>query len=199
MKYKYHPIYKYLFFFVITYAFLKHQNLMENNRLLVNTFIITIFAMLVDQMFIHNNLTIFQPLSDQYFDDNAQIKVIEKELEQELKEQKMIEKMKKKQNKKSKKDKNEEVREKSFEDKNADHYNNSQDIPYNVNEEYERRPTRLPTHSEDDERHYTFYEPSLEQVDIFAPTETYNRYKPQKQPVNNYVEDNFDNIFAYNS
>ena len=33
--------------------------------------------MIVDQMFIHNNLTIFQPLSDQYFDDNVQIKITE--------------------------------------------------------------------------------------------------------------------------
>ena len=103
MEYKYHPIYKYLFFFVITYAFMKHQSIMENNRLLINTFIITIFVMIIDQMFIHNNLSIFQPLSDQYFDDNAQIKVIEKELEEEIKEQKIIEKMKKKRNQKKKK------------------------------------------------------------------------------------------------
>ena len=199
MEYKYHPIYKYLFFFVITYAFLKHQNLMENNRLLINSFIITIFGMLVDQMFIHNNLTIFQPLSDQYFDNNPQIKVIEKELEQELKDQKIIEKMKKKNKKKNKKNINEEVREKTFEDNNANYYNESQDIPYNENEEYERRSKRLPSHRENDEKHYTFYEPSLEQVDIFAPTESYNKYKPQKQPINNYVEDNFDNIFAYNA
>jgi hypothetical protein len=173
---------------------------MENNRLLINTFIITVFGMLVDQMFIHNNLTIFQPLSDQYFDDNAQIKVIEKELEQEIKEQKIIEKMKKSKSKsKSKKEIKEDAREKSFEDESADYYNKSQDEPYDETEEYERRPNRLPTRREDDERHYTFYEPSLEQVDIFAPTETYNRYKPQKQPQNNYIEDNFDNILAYNA
>ena len=42
--------------------------------------------MIVDQMFIHNNLTIFQPLSDQYFDDNVQIKITEKQLDQEIKE-----------------------------------------------------------------------------------------------------------------
>ena len=155
--------------------------------------------MIIDQMFIHNNLSIFQPLSDQYFDDNAQIKVIEKELEEEIKEQKIIEKMKKK--KKSKKEK-EEQREKSFEDENADYYNKSQDIPYNEDNdrlEYERKPRRTPTHREDDEQHYTFYEPTLEQEDIFAPTETYNRYKPQRQPQNYYPEDNFDNILAYNA
>ena len=87
MEYKYHPIYKYLFFFVITYAYMKHQSIMEDKILLVNSVILTIFAMIVDQMFIHNNLSIFQPLSDQYFDDNAQIKITEKQLEQELKEE----------------------------------------------------------------------------------------------------------------
>ena len=115
MEYKYHPIYKYLFFFVITYAYMKHQSIMEDKILLVNSIVLTIFVMIVDQMFIHNNLTIFQPLSDQYFDDNAQIKITEKQLEQEIKEEKMIEKMKKKK-KKSKKELKEEAREKSFED-----------------------------------------------------------------------------------
>ena len=89
MEYKYHPIYKYLFFFVITYAYMKHQTIMEDKILLVNSIVLTIFVMIVDQMFIHNNLTIFQPLSDQYFDDNAQIKITEKQLEQEIKEEKI--------------------------------------------------------------------------------------------------------------
>ena len=79
MEYKYHPIYKYLFFFVITYAYMKHQTIMEDKILLVNSIVLTIFVMIVDQMFIHNNLTIFQPLSDQYFDDNVQIKITEKQ------------------------------------------------------------------------------------------------------------------------
>ena len=199
MEYKYHPIYKYLFFFVIAYAFMKHQNIMDDKRLIVNTIILTIFVMIVDQMFIHNNLTIFQPLSDQFFDDNAQIKIIEKELDKEIKEEKMLEKMKKKKKSKSKRELKDKEREKSFEDENAENYNKSQDVPYNESEEYERRPRRLPTHREDDEKHYTFYEPSLEQTDIFEPTENYNRYMPQKQQRNNYYEDDFDNILAYNA
>ena len=199
MEYKYHPIYKYLFFFVITYAYMKHQAIMEDKMLLINSIILTIFVMIVDQMFIHNNLSIFQPLSDQYFDDNAQIKITEKQLEQEIKEEKMIEKMKKKK-KKSKEELKEEAREKSFEDENAEYYNQSQEDPYTPpNDTYEHRPRRLPTHREDDERHYTFYEPTLEQADIFAPTQNYNRYQPQKQNVNHYPEDNFDNILAYNA
>lgn len=179
---------------------MKHQALMQDDKLLINSILITIFAMIVDQMFIHNNLSIFQPLSDQYFDDNPQIKVIEKELDEELKEQKMIDKMTKKKNKKNKK-KNKVDREKYFKDEKANNYNESQEIPYDPSEDetYEKRPRRLPTHREDDERHYTFYEPSLEQADIFAPTETYNRYLPQKQPINHYPEDNFDNILAYNA
>lgn len=66
MEYRYHPIYKYIAFYIILYAFLKHQKIMENNALIINTFFITIFVMIVDQLFIANNLTIFQPLSDQY-------------------------------------------------------------------------------------------------------------------------------------
>ena len=53
---------------------------MENNVLLVNSFFITIFVMIVDQMFILNNLTIFQPLSDQYF-DSTPINVVKQELD----------------------------------------------------------------------------------------------------------------------
>lgn len=173
---------------------------MQNDKLLINSIILTIFAMIVDQMFIHNNLSIFQPLSDQYFDDNPQIKVIEKQLDEEIKEDKIIDKMTKKNNKKNKK-KKKINREDYFKDEKAKEYNDSQENPYNPNEEevYETRPRRLPTHREDDEKHYTFYEPSLEQSDIFAPTETYNKYLPQKQSINHYPEDNFDNILAYNA
>jgi hypothetical protein len=81
MEYRYHPIYKYIAFYIILYAFLRHQKVMENNVLLVNSFLITLFVMIVDQMFIANNLTIFQPLSDQYF-DSTPFSVVEKELEE---------------------------------------------------------------------------------------------------------------------
>ena len=81
IEYRYHPIYKYIAFYIILYAFLRHQKIMENNVLLVNTFFITIFVMVVDQMFIANNLTIFQPLSDQYF-DSTPMSVIKQELDE---------------------------------------------------------------------------------------------------------------------
>ena len=63
---------------------MKHQAIMEDKLLLINSLILTIFVMIVDQMFIHNNLTIFQPLSDQYFDDNAQIKITEKDFKHKI-------------------------------------------------------------------------------------------------------------------
>ena len=83
MEYRYHPIYKYIAFYIILYAFLRHQKIMENNVLLVNTFFITIFVMIVDQMFIANNLTIFQTLSDQYF-DSTPMSVVKQELYEEF-------------------------------------------------------------------------------------------------------------------
>lgn len=199
MEYKYHPIYKYLFFFVITYAFLRHQQVMPLDKLLINTIIVSIFAMIVDHMFVHNHLSIFQPLSDQYFDDNPEIKIVEKELEKEIKEDKMIEKMKKKKNKKNKKKNAEQDRERTFEDHNAEKYNREQEDPYNPENEYERRPSRLPKFREDEFKHYTFYEPSLEQAGMFEPTENYNRYTPSQQSNNRFIEDNFDNILAYNA
>ena len=110
MEYKYHPIFKYLAFFIITYMFLRHQKIMANDLLLLNTFIVTIFLIILDYGFIHNHLTLIQPLSDQYF-DSTDMKQIEKELDKEvIKEQKIIEKIKKKDKKKDKKKKTEEIK-----------------------------------------------------------------------------------------
>jgi hypothetical protein len=83
--------------------FLRHQNIMKHDLLLLNTLIITAFAMIVDHFFIHNHLTIIQPLSDQYF-DSTDMKLIEKELDKEIqKEDILIEKIKKNDKKKDKK------------------------------------------------------------------------------------------------
>lgn len=103
MEYKYHPAFKHLTFFVITYLFLRHQCILSNEVLFINSIIITVFLIILDHLFIHNHLTPLQSLSDQYFDD-VDIVQLEKELEEEDTEK--SEKKKKKKNKKSKKEKN---------------------------------------------------------------------------------------------
>ena len=196
MEYKYHPIYKYLVYLIISYTFLRHQNLMANDKLLINTVLLTVFVIIVDHMFIHNHITLNQSLAEQHI-DNTDIKIMEQQLEDEIrKEDKIIEKMKKKKKSKSKKqlkrEKEEVLREKSFDDEVANNYNEQQEIPYDAEEEkYQRRPRRLPERDED--KHYQFYEPNLEQADIFAPTQNYNRYTPS-----NNME-MADDILAYNA
>ena len=195
MEYKYHPIYKYLVYLIISYTFLRHQNLMPNDKLLVNTILLTVFVIIVDHMFVHNHITLNQSLADQHI-DNTDIKIMEKQLEDEIrKEDKMIEKMKKKKKKSKKqqiKEKKEAIREKSFEDEVANSYNEQQEIPYDPEEEYyQRKPRRLP--DRDDKKHYQFYEPNLEQADIFTPTQNYNRYTPSNDV--GFADD----ILAYNA
>jgi hypothetical protein len=176
--------------------FLRHQNIMKHDLLLLNTLIITAFAMIVDHFFIHNHLTIIQPLSDQYF-DSTDMKLIEKELDKEIqKEDILIEKIKKKDEKKEKKKSRKEkkiqeeldaelIKEANIDlnkedfyneqlyDNYPEDYNEQQENPYyNDNEDYriQKRPDRLRVRTP--EKHYAFSEPLL---------------------------DNADNILAYNS
>lgn len=167
---------------------------MENNVLLVNSFFITLFVMIVDQMFIANNLTIFQPLSDQYF-DSTPISAIQKELDEtpindlidieseavEVAEAAEIEeKLKKKyKTKKSKKSKtnnkknnkvNNTVSNNQIDLKNEDlYYNNEDEMYYNeyYNEPQQQKPSRY-TEPGYHERGYDFQEPTLNNDNYFS-------------------------------
>jgi len=108
MEYKYHPAFKHLVFFVIVYLFLRHQELMSNELLFINSIIITVFLIILDHLFIHNHLTPLQSLSDQYFDD-IDIVQLEQELLDEEKEERVDKKDKKKKGSKSKKNKVEKM------------------------------------------------------------------------------------------
>ena len=144
---------------------------MENNQLLVNSFFITLFVMIVDQMFIANNLTIFQPLSDQYFDQTP-MSTIKQELEEtpineddiknDDEQQVEEEKPKKKKSKKSKKTKQTN---KPIDLNNEDIYYNNEDEMY-YNQYYDETQQQRPERYVDDTyggRGYNFQEPVLNQ------------------------------------
>lgn len=103
MEYKYHPAFKHLTFFIIVYLFLRHQEIMTNELLFINSIIITVFLIILDHLFIHNHLTPLQSLSDQYFDDidivQLEQEIFEKENEESDNSKKKKKKSKKNQNK----------------------------------------------------------------------------------------------------
>ncbi len=178
MEYKYHPIYKYVVFFVLTYMYLRHENLMKHDVLLLTTLIVTAFAMIVDHMFIHNHLTIIQPLSDQYF-DSTDMKLIEKELDKEIKkEEKLIEKIKEKAPKDNKKNKDkkkkkeevkldeEDIYNEQLYDNYPEQYNEQQENPYYEDDDFyqpQNKPDRLRVRTPS--KHYAFSEPQIDQMD----------------------------------
>ncbi len=166
---------------------MRHQKIMKYDLLLLNSLILTAFVMIVDHAFIHNHLTIIQPLSDQYF-DSTDMKQIEKALDEEIKkEDKIIEKIKKKdkkndkkKTKKSKKEReNEEILMKQqidleqadiyneqLYDNYPEEYNDQQENPYYEEDKYYKpqgRPNRLRNRS--NEKHYQFSEPMIDQAD----------------------------------
>jgi hypothetical protein len=143
---------------------------MENNVLLVNSFFITIFVMIVDQMFILNNLTIFQPLSDQYF-DSTPINVVKQELDiednngelednnEELENN--VEKEKPKKKKKSKKNKVKVIGNKVNKVIDESQINlNNEDLYYSNDDYQQQRPERYVDDTYGG-RGYDFQEPLL--------------------------------------
>ena len=64
MNYKYPPIYKYGLFFIATYMFLKHQQLMTSDKLLVNSIIITLIMAIIDYIIIYNHPSLFKYFSN---------------------------------------------------------------------------------------------------------------------------------------
>jgi hypothetical protein len=104
MEYKYHPIIKYLTFFVIVYLFLRHQTLMKNEILLANTLVISMYYIVLDYLFISQHHNILSTETEQYFDENEIDSIkedIEKDKEKERKEKKKEKRRKKKEEKKN--------------------------------------------------------------------------------------------------
>lgn len=60
MQYKYPPLYKYGFIFIVIYAFLRHQQIMASDKLLINALLITSFCIFVDYVIIKNHPQLFE-------------------------------------------------------------------------------------------------------------------------------------------
>jgi len=93
MEYKYHPVFKHLTYFIISYMFLRHQKLMNNELLLANTIILTLFMIILDHLFISGHITPFEEMKYEYIDEED-INDIEKQLNKEKKKKKKDKKRK---------------------------------------------------------------------------------------------------------
>jgi len=95
MEYKYHPALKHLTFFIISYMFMRHQKLMNNEILLLNAMILTLFMITLDHLFISGHITPLEPLTYDFINEEEFI-----DLEEEIKKEKKKEKQKEKKKKK---------------------------------------------------------------------------------------------------
>lgn len=59
MSYKYPPIYKYGFLLLIIFMFFKHQKIMSQEKILINTVALTLFFGVVDYIMIENHPNLF--------------------------------------------------------------------------------------------------------------------------------------------
>ena len=98
MEYKYHPVFKHLTYFIISYMFLRHQKLMNNELLLANTVILTLFMIVLDHLFINGHISPFDTMKYEYIDEED-IDELEKQLKKEEKKRKKKEKKQKNKNK----------------------------------------------------------------------------------------------------
>lgn len=77
MNYKYPPLYKYLLLLLIIYMFLKYQNCMNDEELLVNSLLIVLFVCILDYILINGQPKLLEVNStieedsdeDELFDD----------------------------------------------------------------------------------------------------------------------------------
>ena len=60
MKYKYPPLYKYCLLLLIIYLFLKHQKIIQADKLLINSLIITIIVGIFDYVLIDEHPSLFE-------------------------------------------------------------------------------------------------------------------------------------------
>ena len=103
MEYKYHPLIKYITFFVIVYLFLRYQSMMKGEILLANTLVIMVYYIILDHVFISNHENLISASTESYFDSD-EIDNIKDELEKEDKKEKKHRKKNKKKQKASEKE-----------------------------------------------------------------------------------------------
>lgn len=72
MQYKYAPIYKYGFLLLTIYTFIKHQKIMTQDKLLLNSVIITIIIGLVDFIIINNHPALFSDEHNENFSKSSE-------------------------------------------------------------------------------------------------------------------------------
>ena len=94
MEYKYHPIIKHLTYFILCYLFLRHQYLMSNQILIINSVILTLFVIVLDHIFINGHISPLEPLNYEYVDEE-EIKKIEKQIKKEKRRNKKKQKTRK--------------------------------------------------------------------------------------------------------
>lgn len=59
ISYKYPPIYKYSFLLLIIFMFFKHQKILSQEKILINTILITLFVGFIDHVMIENHPNLF--------------------------------------------------------------------------------------------------------------------------------------------
>ena len=85
MEYKYHPLIKYITLFIIVYLFLRYQRTMNYEILFANTLVITVYYIILDQVFISNHENLISTSTESYFDSD-EINNIKNDLEMEKQE-----------------------------------------------------------------------------------------------------------------
>jgi hypothetical protein len=82
MNYKYPPIYKYGLFFIAIYMFLKHQQLMTPDKLLVNSVVIALMIAIIDYIIIDNHPGIFEKKQQKSNVENFKEEINDQEIEE---------------------------------------------------------------------------------------------------------------------
>ena len=169
MEYKYHPVIKHLTYFILCYLFLRHQNLMTNQILIINTVILTLFIIILDHIFIEGHVTPFESLNYEYL-DNVEIEKLEKELKREERRQRKEKKKREKEQKKIQTENSEQIESTQIDKKMLN------ELGYIKN----NHPNQMINHHD--------------YVDIYNRLDNTNNLNTQ-----NFQEDQFDfNIKAYN-
>lgn len=73
MEYKYAPIYKYVVLFILIYMFMKHQRIIPQNKILLNSLTITIIFAILDYMIIRNHPQLLNTKENKYLDSDEDV------------------------------------------------------------------------------------------------------------------------------
>lgn len=176
MEYQYYPIVKHVTYFILIYLFLRHQKLMANDILIINSVILTLFMIIVDHMFISNHPSPFDK-SDNYIDED-EVKKIKKKIKKE-----------KKKNKKKSDDKLiNELSTKEEIDKHINRMLDEDEIKQNnsheeVSDNYRKRI--ISQQSQQQKENFDDFLGSLDNIETFNPSgSTYNNNSNDIEPFN---------------